>query len=120
MNPYGQGQWQQQGSGAPSIFGALPSAPAARGSTALQPDSVSFTLTNFKTTVLNATAYGPGQRTAYRVVTESASPACTVIQDNECRNVAMVRWGAHAHVEVRGIAAEQRVRDWLKLAQDQR
>ena len=120
MNPYGQGQWQQQGSSAPSIFGALPSAPAPRPAAALQPDSVTFQLANFKTTVLNCTVYGPGQRAAFRIVTESAPAACTIIQDNECRNIAMVKWGAHAQVEVRGYAAEQRARDWLKLSSDQR
>ena len=96
------------------------SAPAPRPAAALQPDSVTFQLANFKTTVLNCTVYGPGQRAAFRIVTESAPAACTIIQDNECRNIAMVKWGAHAQVEVRGYAAEQRARDWLKLSSDQR
>ncbi|KAI0350875.1 hypothetical protein OH77DRAFT_997049 [Trametes cingulata] len=115
MNPYGQ--WQQGGA-APSIFGALPSLPATNPPTAM-PDSVTFTFTNFKTTVLNSTILGPQQRTAYRVVTEPTAPACTIFKDNESRNVAMVQWQPHPTVEIRGVAAKQRVRDWLRLSSDQ-
>ncbi|KAI0656956.1 hypothetical protein C8Q70DRAFT_920493 [Cubamyces menziesii] len=116
MNPYAQ--WQQGGA-APSIFGALPSLPASNPPTAM-PDSVTFTFTNFKTTILNSTVFGPQQRTAYRVVTEATAPACTIFKDNESRNVAMVQWQPHATVEIRGVAAKQRVRDWLRLSSDQR
>ncbi|KAI0739067.1 hypothetical protein C8Q80DRAFT_1113006 [Daedaleopsis nitida] len=118
MNPYGQGQWQQGGS-APSIFGALPSVTTSTAAVAAPADSVTFTFTNFKTTILNSTVIGPQQRTVYRVVTESTAPACTIFKDNESRNVAMVQWQPHASVEIRGVAAQQRVRDWLKLSADQ-
>ncbi|OJT13163.1 hypothetical protein TRAPUB_10318 [Trametes pubescens] len=114
-NPYGQ--WQQGGA-APSVFGALPSAPASNPPSAM-PNSVTFTFTNFKTTILNSTVLGPQQRTVYRVVTEPTAPACTIFKDNESRNAAMVQWQPHATVEVHGVAAKQRVRDWLRLASDQ-
>ncbi|KAI0764575.1 hypothetical protein BD413DRAFT_482276 [Trametes elegans] len=117
MNPYGQGQWQQGGA-APSIFGALPSAPATNPPSAM-PDSVMFTFTNFKTTILNSTVLGPQQRTVYRVVTEATAPACTIFKDNESRNVAMVQWQPHVNIEIHNVAAKQRVRDWLRLASDQ-
>ncbi|KAI0642595.1 hypothetical protein C8Q79DRAFT_929010 [Trametes meyenii] len=115
MNPYQQ--WQQGGA-APSIFGALPSLPATNPPSAM-PNSVTFTFNNFKTTILNSTIVGPQNRTVYRVVTESAAPACTIFKDNESRNVAMVQWQPHATVEIRGAAAKQRVRDWLRLSSDQ-
>ncbi len=119
MNPYGQ-QWQQGGA-APSIFGALPSAPLPRAPSAMQADSVTFTFTNFKTTILNSTILGPQQRTVYRVVTEAAQPACTIVQDNERKTVAMVRWQQPSTtLEIRGVAAQQRVREWLRLSSDQR
>lgn len=118
MNPYGQGQWQQGGA-APSIFGALPSASTTTAPNPIA-DSVTFTFTNFKTTILNSTIVGPQGRTVYRVVTETTAPACTIFKDNESRNVAMVQWQPNASVEIRGVAAQQRVRDWLKLSPDQR
>ena len=118
MNPYGQGQWQQQGSGAPSVFGALPSA-SLLAPTAIQADSVTFQFTNFKTTILNSTVVGPQQRTVYRVVTESM-PTCTILKDNESRSVAMVQWQTNPTVEIRNVAERQRVRDWLRLSSDQR
>ncbi|OSD01394.1 hypothetical protein PYCCODRAFT_1412496 [Trametes coccinea BRFM310] len=114
MHPYGQ--WQQGGA-APSIFGALPSLPATNPPTAM-PDSVTFTFTNFKTTILNSTVLGPQQRTAYRVVTEATAPAYTIFKDNESRNVGMVQWQPHPTVEIREVAAKQRVRDWLRLSSD--
>ncbi|KAI0760118.1 hypothetical protein C8Q74DRAFT_1220865 [Fomes fomentarius] len=117
MNPYGQGQWQQGGA-APSIFGALPSASTTTAPNPIA-DSVTFTFTNFKTTVLNSTIVGPQGRTVYRVVTEATAPACTIFKDNESRNVAMVQWQPNASVEIRGVAAQQRIRDWLKLSSDQ-
>ncbi|KAH9913785.1 uncharacterized protein BXZ73DRAFT_24850, partial [Epithele typhae] len=88
MNPYNQ--WQQQGSGTPSIFGALPSPTSSSAST--PHDAATFTLTNFKTTVLNSTVYDPSRREAYRVVTEASSPACTVVQNSQGRNIAMIKW----------------------------
>ncbi|RPD75459.1 hypothetical protein L226DRAFT_462090 [Lentinus tigrinus ALCF2SS1-7] len=118
MNPYGQGQWQQQGGGAPSLFGALPSA-SPSASAAIQADSVTFQFVNFKSTILNSSIIGPQQRTLYRVVTEATAPACTVLKDNESRSAAMVQWQPNATVEVRSIAAQQRVRDWLRLSSDQ-
>ena len=118
MNPYGQGQWQQGGA-APSIFGALPSATASTMPTTAPADSVTFTFTNFKTTILNSTVVGPQQRTVYRVVTEATAPACTILKDNESRNVGMVQWQPHTSVEIRGAASQQRVRDWLRLSSDQ-
>ncbi|KAI0720753.1 hypothetical protein C8T65DRAFT_735693 [Cerioporus squamosus] len=118
MNPYGQGQWQQQGGGAPSIFGALPSvSPSAPN--AIQADSVTFRITNFKSTILNSTIVGPQQRTLYRVVTESTAPACTIFKDNESRSIAMLQWQPNAAVEIRSVAPQQRVRDWLRLSSDQ-
>ena len=116
MNPYGQ-QWQQGGA-APSIFGALPSAPMPRAPNAMQADSVTFSFTNFKTTILNSTILGPQGRTAFRVVTEPAQPACTIVKDNESRTVAMVHWQPAASLEIRGVASRQRVRDWLRLSSD--
>lgn len=118
MNPYGQ-QWQQGGA-APSIFGALPSLPVSQAPRAIQADSVTFSFTNFKTTILNSTVLGPQGRTAYRIITEPAQPACTIIKDNESKTVAMVQWQPAASLEVRGVTNRQRVRDWLRLSSDQR
>ncbi len=119
MNPYGQGQWQQEGGGAPSIFGALPSVvPSAPN--VIHADSVAYHFTNLKSTVLNSTIVGPQQRTLYRVVTESSAPACTVFKDNESRSIAMLQWQPNATVEIRSVAPQQRVRDWLRLSSDQR
>ncbi|KAI0631005.1 hypothetical protein C8Q77DRAFT_1062746 [Trametes polyzona] len=115
MNPYGQ--WQQGGA-APSIFGALPSLPASNPPSAL-PNTVTFTFTNFKTTILNSTVISPQQRTVYRVVTEATAPACTIFKDNENRNIAMIQWQPHPTVEIHGVAAKQRARDWLRLSSDQ-
>ncbi|KAI0739070.1 hypothetical protein C8Q80DRAFT_1113074 [Daedaleopsis nitida] len=117
MNPYGQ-QWQQGGA-APSIYGALPSAQVARAPHVAQADSVTFIFTNFKTTILNSAILGPQHRTAYRVVTEPAQPACTVIKDNESKSVAMVQWQPGATLEIRGVASRQRAREWLRLSSDQ-
>lgn len=118
MNPYGQ-QWQQGGA-TPSIFGALPSLPPTGNSSSMQAGTVTFTFTNFKTTILNSTVFGPNQRTMYRVVTEPAQPPVTIIKDNESKTVALVHWQPAATVEIRGAANKQRVRDWLRLARDQR
>ncbi len=118
MNPYGQ-QWQQGGA-APSIFGALPSLPVSHAPRAMQSDSIMFSFTDFKTTILNCTVVGPQGRTAYRIITEPAQPACTIVKDNESKSVAMIQWQPAASLEVRGVTNRQRVRDWLRLSPDQR
>ncbi|RDX47236.1 hypothetical protein K466DRAFT_491022 [Polyporus arcularius HHB13444] len=117
MNPYGQ-QWQQGGA-APSIFGALPSLPVSHAPRAMQSDSIMFSFTDFKTTILNCTVVGPQGRTAYRIITEPAQPACTIVKDNESKSVAMIQWQPAASLEVRGVTNRQRVRDWLRLSPDQ-
>ncbi|KAH9848378.1 hypothetical protein C2E23DRAFT_889216 [Lenzites betulinus] len=118
MHPYAQWTEANQGSAAPSIFGALPSLPATNPPTAL-PNTVTFTFTNFKSTIVNSTVIGPQQRTIYRIVTEPTAPACTIFKDNENRNVAMVQWQPHPTVEIHGVASKQRVRDWIRLSSDQ-
>ncbi|OBZ67691.1 hypothetical protein A0H81_12364 [Grifola frondosa] len=97
MNPFGQGQWQQGTSGnVPSIFGALPSLPISSSAPrSMQPDSVTFQLMNFNSTILN----------------------CSI--DNESRNVAMIQWQPNATLEIRGVSSRQRVREWLRLSSDQ-
>ena len=115
MNPYAQ-QWGQQGSSAPSVYGALPSL----GTSGSQADAVTFTFTNFKTTILNSTIVGPGGRTVYTVTTDSSTPACTIFKDTESKNVGMIQWQPNASVEIRGGGPRTRVRDWLRLASDQR
>ena len=116
MNPYGQQWGQQSSSAAPSVFGALPSLSAGSAQT----DTVTYKFTNFKTTILNATVVGPGGRTAYTVTTESSAPASTIFKDTEGRNAAMILWQPNASIEIRGGGPRQRVRDWLRLASDQR
>ncbi|KAI1788669.1 hypothetical protein LXA43DRAFT_631120 [Ganoderma leucocontextum] len=118
MNPYGQG-WSQQGGGAPSIFGALPSLPVSNSSKPLQGDTTTFQFANFRTTILNSTVYGPQQRACYRIMTENSAPACTVFKDNESRNIAMIQWQPNAQLETRGSNAKVRARDWLRLSSDQ-
>ncbi|PSR73988.1 hypothetical protein PHLCEN_2v10219 [Hermanssonia centrifuga] len=122
MNPYTQGGWsnqsgQQTWGTAPSIFGALPSLTTTPRS--IQPDSVTFQFAQFNTTVLNCVVVGPQSRVAYRIVTEATTPSCTIWKDNESRNVAMVQW-QNPTLEIRGVTPRQRVRDWLRLAPDQR
>ena len=124
MNPYAQGGWSRQQPGygiEPSVFGALPSLPVTNTvPRSMQPDSVTFTFTNFNATVLNCAVLGPGQRVAYRIVTESTTPSCTVWKDNESRNIAMVQWQPNATLEIRGVTPSKRIREWLKLSPDQR
>lgn len=122
MNPYTQGGWAQNEYGnAPSVYGALPSlavSPSAPRS--MQPDSVTFQFTQFRTTVLNCSVVSPQSRVAYRVITEATTPSCTLWKDNEGRVVAMAQWQPNATLELRGVTPRQRVRDWLRLAPDQR
>ncbi|KAI0806246.1 hypothetical protein BC629DRAFT_1580696 [Irpex lacteus] len=121
MNPYTQGGWAQNEYGnAPSVYGALPSlavSPSAPRS--MQPDSVTFQFTQFRTTVLNCSVVSPQSRVAYRVITEATTPSCTLWKDNEGRVVAMAQWQPNATLELRGVTPRQRVRDWLRLAPDQ-
>ena len=122
MNPYTQGGWSQQNTGAaPSIFGALPSLPISSSMPrSMQPDSVTFRFTNFNSTILNCVVLSPQSRVAYRIVTEPTTPACTIWKDTENRNIAMVQWQPNATLEVRGVTPRQRVRDWLHLSPDSR
>ena len=115
MNPYAQ-QWGQQGGSTPSVYGALPSL----SSSATHTNTATYTFTNFNTTILNSTIVGPGNRTVYTVSTEATAPACTIFRDTEKKNIGMVQWQPHASVEVRGGAPRTRVREWLRLASDQR
>lgn len=125
MNPYTQGGWssrpQQSWGTAPSVFGALPSLPVSTSiPRSMQPDSVTFQFTQFNSTILNCTVLGPQSRVAYRIVTESTTPSCTIWKDNESRNIAMVQWQPNATLEIRGVTPRQRIRDWLRLSPDQR
>ncbi|OCH85763.1 hypothetical protein OBBRIDRAFT_821391 [Obba rivulosa] len=130
MNPFAQGGWGQGQSGdslsnngsgtAPSIFGALPSLPVSTSiPRSMQPDSVTYQFTSFNTTILNCSVIGPQSRVAYRIVTETSVPSCTIWKDNESRSIAMVQWQPNATLEIRGVAPRQRVRDWLRLSPDQ-
>ena len=125
MNPYTQGGWsrqpQQSWGIAPSVFGALPSLPVSTSvPRSMQPDSVTFQFTQFNSTILNCAVLGPQSRVAYRIVTESTTPSCTIWKDNESRNIAMVQWQPNATLEIRGVTPRQRIRDWLRLSPDQR
>lgn len=124
MNPYAQGGWSRPQPGyavEPSVFGALPSLPVTTAMPrSMQPDSVTFTFTNFNATVLNCAVLGPQQRVAYRIVTEASTPSCTIWKDTENRNIAMVQWQPNATLEIRGVTPRQRIREWLKLSPDQR
>lgn len=121
MNPFTQGGWGSGSGIAPSIFGALPTLPVSDSiPRSMQPDSVTFQLTNFNTTILNCSILGPQSRVAYRVVTDSGAPSSTIFKDNESRNVAMIQWQPNATLEIRGVTSRQRARDWLRLASDQR
>lgn len=132
MNPFTNGGWSKAGNGLshpwddgsdspPSIFGALPSLPITTTiPRSMQPDSVTFSFSSFNTTVLNCTVFGPQKRVAYRIVTESTAPSCTIWKDNESRNVAMVQWQPSSMLEIRGVTPRQRVKDWLRLSSDKR
>ncbi|KAI0918517.1 hypothetical protein AcW1_009611 [Taiwanofungus camphoratus] len=115
-----EGGWGSGSGIAPSIFGALPTLPVSDSiPRSMQPDSVTFQLTNFNTTILNCSILGPQSRVAYRVVTDSGAPSSTIFKDNESRNVAMIQWQPNATLEIRGVTSRQRARDWLRLASDQ-
>lgn len=86
----------------------------------MQPDSVTFSFTSFNTTILNCSVLGPQKRVAYRIVTEPTAPSCTILKDNESRNVAMVQWQPNSTLEIRGVTPRQRVKDWLRLSSDKR
>ncbi|CCL99211.1 uncharacterized protein FIBRA_01226 [Fibroporia radiculosa] len=118
MNPFTQGDWSAGSGIAPSIFGALPSAPITASKTA-QSESIEFKFTDFRTTILNCTVVGPQNRVVYRVTTDSGAASGTMWKDNESRNVAMVTWQPNPAIEMRGMTAKQRVRDWLRLSSDQ-
>ncbi|KAI0078326.1 hypothetical protein K474DRAFT_1594242 [Panus rudis PR-1116 ss-1] len=130
MNPFTAGGWTRAGARSsrnpwgdndavpPSVFGALPSLSPAEAARSMQPDSVTFQFTNFRTTILNCTIVGPQNRVAYRVVTEPVAPSCTILKDNESRNVAMVQWQPNATLEIRGVTPRQRVKEWLPLSSD--
>jgi hypothetical protein len=122
MNPYVQGGWAQQGSATtPSVFGALPSLAVTNSAPrSMQSDSFTFQFTQFKSTILNCSVLGPNTRGAYRIVTEPNAPSCTLWKDNESRVIAMVQWQPHAMLEIRGVTAKTRAREWLRLAPDQR
>ncbi|EMD35443.1 hypothetical protein CERSUDRAFT_157206 [Gelatoporia subvermispora B] len=121
MNPFTQGGWGQgQTSTTPSIFGALPSLPTSSSiPRSMQPDNVTYQFTSFNATILNCSIIGPQSRVAYRIVTETSVPSCTIWKDNESRSIAMVQWQPNATLEIRGVAPRQRVRDWLRLSPDQ-
>lgn len=131
MNPFTQGGWSRAGNGhsngvspwdntadsPPSIFGALPTM-STTAPRAMQPDSVTYRFTGFNTTVLNCSVLGPQERVAYRVVTDSTAPSCTIFKDNESRNIAMVQWQPNATLEIRGVTPRRKVREWLRLSSD--
>ena len=132
MNPYTAGGWSENtGRGSanpwgdseaapPSVFGALPSLPLSSIQSSMAPESLSFHFTNFQSTILNCTILGPQKRTAYRIVTASTTPSCTIWKDNESRNVEMVQWQPTATLEIQGITPRQRVKEWLRLSSDRR
>lgn len=123
MNPFTQGGWAPNGeyATAPSVYGALPSlAVSASAPRSIQPDSVTFQFTHFRSTVLNCSVVSPQSRVAYCVVTEATTPSCTLWKDNEGRVIAKVQWQPTATLELRGVTQRQRVRDWLRLAPDHR
>ncbi|CAL1699285.1 unnamed protein product [Somion occarium] len=129
MNPYTAGGWSRAGNSGsqnpwgdidapPSVFGALPSLPMTSIPRSMHPDSLTYQFTSFHTTILNCTVMGPQNQIAYRVVTESTTPSCTIWKDNESRNVAMVQWQPTAMLEIRGVTPRQRVKEWLRLSSD--
>lgn len=122
MNPFTQGGWSTGNSHSagyawntddmpPSVFGALPSVSD-------EFDNVTYQFTGFNSTILNCSVVGPQGQVAYRVVTESTAPSCTIVKDLGNRNIAMVQWQPHSTLEIYRITPQQRIKDWLRVSTD--
>ncbi|KAH6917884.1 hypothetical protein BKA70DRAFT_1245628 [Coprinopsis sp. MPI-PUGE-AT-0042] len=120
INPYAQGGWDNSQnpwlSSAPSIYGALPNAPAKSA-----PKFVEFQCTALKPDILNCVIFGPNARHCYSITTGPASstkPSTTVIQNTQGASIARVEWHQHPSVEAANILQKQYVSQFLPMAQD--
>lgn len=130
MHPYAQGGWPSPASSIPvnngaritayppqtSIFGALPSYPAAAPSQTL----LTFNFVSFRPNILNCVVSGPQNKQYFRVVSNNSTPGTTLFQRADGKNFAVVEWQQNSIVEARDVIQRQHVSQWLALSPDRR
>ncbi|KAF8162595.1 hypothetical protein B0H34DRAFT_650377 [Crassisporium funariophilum] len=111
QNPYSinGGPWRSN-TWHPPTFGALP-APQDNPTSVL-----TFEFSDFNTDILNCLVTGPSHRKFFEI--RSTGPGSTSIYKMG-DSFAVIQWQRHPTVEARGVLAQQRAGDFLKLSSDQ-